>query len=242
MNYRKSLSRGSFLFSICLSFLLFGCAPAYDRYMSEGQSFLASGDFAKAHASFHKATQEARKSSKKKTELIAALTAEADCLSSLKRSEEELAVLEQAAILCEKDTTLGYKKAATFRKRMGDVAYRSEDGYAAFEHYKTALNDLKSADAEKTYDTGMVLCALGDLKFAARQFKEAGVYYEASCEVIQEANEPRTFQQLGQTMMKLAATYRELNMEDEAGAMEADARKVQIGGTRTQIKKMLSGI
>lgn len=221
---------------------LSSCTPPYDRYMDDGNRAMDKNEIEKAKGLFHKAVFEARKSTKAKANLVAALEAEAVCAENLKQYDDELKLLEEAAQACKSDPTLGAKRASKIHKRMGDIEVAKNDNDHAYLCYKSALEDLDSAGQSKSFAAGDVYVALGDMKANERSFKEARKYLEAGLQIMDEADEPRTYLQRGAAMNKLAAVYRELGMEDDAIALETEARGSQIGGTRGQIRKMLSGI
>ena len=230
---------------ICLMLVtgtISSCSPPYNRYMEEGQLLFDKSDYGKARVSFRKAVVEARKSSKKKTDQIEAMLKDADCSSQLKESDEQMKTLEKAAELCEKESSLGPKRGGDIRKIMGDSAASRDDQGEAFSNYKKALADYSQGAAEKSAEAGKVYIALGDMQFGKKNWKQAGTYYETGVELLQEANEPRGYIELGRSMHKLAAAYRELNMDNEANELDELAEKSQLGGTKGQIRKMLSGI
>lgn len=229
--------------AIIAAISLASCTPPFDRYMLEGQAAMDKNQYEKAIDLFHKAVLEARRSSKAKANLVAALEAEAVCAENLKQVDREIKLMEEAAKACKSDASLGPIRAAKLEKRMGDLQFGAGNDDRAFEYYKQSLETLEGANAANSLEAGSVYIALGDMNSTRKSFKEARKYYETGLMIIDDdANQGKTFLELGAALNKLANVYRELNMEDEATELETQARLGQVAGTRGKIRKMLSGI
>lgn len=235
-------NRQKFLAVLLVALSVAACTPPFDRYMLEGQAAMDKNEFEKARATFHKAVLEGRRSTKSKANLLAALEAEAVCAEALKQYDDEIKLLAEAAKACKADPALGPVRAAKVEKRMGDIAASQSDNDHAFEYYKAALETLEGAGKATSADSAFIYIALGQMNSNRKSYKEARPYFEKGLLILDEANEPRTYIQKGAALNALANVYRELGMEDQAGELEAQARVSQIGGTRGQIRKMLSGI
>lgn len=215
------------------------CTPPYERYMQEGRELQSKGDTAKAREKFHNAALAVGREKDAREKLADAILAEVTCTEALHLDDDTLTLLGQLADKLE--AASDGKRAAGIRKRMAICCTLKNNLSDAQSHYEQGLEDLKGAGLLKSHESAEILSGLADLKVAKNDLKGALKYIDQALSMTDEINDTDSHFK-AQTLHKLAGIYQSMNRENDAIEADELAKKIEIGGVQTSVRKMLPKI
>lgn len=227
------------LFILVAACLTAACAAPYDRYMQEGREFQQKKDYLKAKASFHKAALSLASDAKSKSKLEDALLAEADCAEMLAQDEDFLALLTRAAELSKSNAQI--EKAAELKKRMAFYCLAKNNWKSARDYYQEGISDLSESDSAQSKLAAEMHLGLADCFCQAKQLEKAEAQLQKAIETMDKCPQPDNhFQAVA--LHKLAFIYEQLNRENDAIEADELAKKLELGGIKGSVRKMLPRI
>ena len=218
---------------------LSACTPPYERYMQEGRELKSKNENAGARQKFHNAALAVRSDKKSRDKLADAILAEVSCTEALHLDDDTLELLGSLADKLEADGD--GKKAADIRKRMAICCTLKNNLSDAQSNYEQGLEDLKQAGLEKSHESAELLVGLADLRVAKGDSKSALKYMDRALSICDEINDSDSHFK-SQSLHKLSAIYQSMNRENEAIAADELAKKIEVGGVQSSVRKMLPKI